>query len=122
GHFLTPEQIERQPGMSVGGLVRGLPGVIVRYIPREGYQVKMRRAGTYVAQGIEECTPTVYIDGTRSMLGMEYVEILFRSEEIAAIEVYSRAIQRPAEFRDMFDTCGAIAIWTKPFESKVKRR
>jgi hypothetical protein len=122
GHFITPAEIERRPGTSVGGLVRGLPGVIVRYVPREGYQVRMRRGATYVMNGIEECTPTLYIDGNRTFLGMEYVETLFRSEEIAGIEVYARAGERPMEFREMFDTCGAIAIWTKPFESKKRGR
>ncbi len=61
GHFLTAEEIARQPETSVGGLVRGLPGVTVRYIPREGYQVRMRRAATDFMRGIEECTPTIYM-------------------------------------------------------------
>jgi hypothetical protein len=122
GHFLTAEEIARQPGTSVGGLVRGLPGVIVRYIPREGYQVKMRRAATAFMSGIEECTPTLYIDGRRSVLGMEFVEGMIRSEEIAGIEVYARASERPMEFREMFDTCGAIALWTKPYQSRTARK
>ncbi len=49
---------------------------------------------------------------------MEFVEGMIRSEEIAGIEVYARASERPMEFREMFDTCGAIALWTKPFQSK----
>lgn len=113
GHFITEEELRRRPGATIGPLVQGLPGLIVRFRP-EGYQVRMRRAATNVLSGIEECSPTVYIDGSRSGLGMEYVEWMFRSGELAGIEVYVRPTERPMEFVDPFNKCGAIAIWTKP--------
>ncbi|MGH7712357.1 MAG: carboxypeptidase regulatory-like domain-containing protein, partial [Gemmatimonadaceae bacterium] len=120
GHFIPPAEIEGRPLASMGRLIQGLPGIIVRCRSR-GCEVSMRRAATYLTSGIEECSPTVYVDGRKSPFSAEDVDIMMSAQDIAAIEVYARPVERPAEFIDPFNKCGVIAIWTKPFEMRSKQ-
>lgn len=104
GHFITPEKIERRPPFDGADLLRGVPGVratrgmlgtTVRYLGGRG--------GT--------CTPTLYIDGVRAQA--ETLEEVVSVDDIAAVELYTRASSTPLEWGGVNGSCGALLVWTK---------
>jgi hypothetical protein len=60
------------------------------------------------------CEPSIYVDGTRSRLSATDLESIYYTDEVAALEVYARASDRPIELQEVSSRCGAIAIWTRP--------
>jgi hypothetical protein len=52
----------------------------------------------------------VYVDRVRDI---EPDFDLLRVDEIAAVEVYPRPAERPFEFADQRNACGAIVVWTR---------
>ena len=64
--------------------------------------------------GKETCFPHVYVDGVRDRIAQTDLDML-RAGDIAAIEVYTREAQLPAEFISLADRqpCGVIAVWRK---------
>jgi hypothetical protein len=118
GHFLLPRDIEmRTASMSLGALLQGVAGVeVIRR--REGTSILMRAAATYVRDGVGYCSPTLYIDGRRTMLSPTDVESFYVAGDLAAVEVYARPTERPVEYQD-FNKCGAIVLWTRPPQREV---
>jgi hypothetical protein len=119
GHFLLPRDIERRGrSTSLGSLLQGIAGVeVIRR--REGTAILMRGAGTYLRQGMGYCSPTLYIDGRRTMLSPSDAESFYVADDLAAIEVYARPMERPMEYQD-FNKCGAIGLWTRPPQQKIR--
>ena len=65
----------------------------------------------------DRCVPTVYVDGHRSMAGNGVaVDELVNGSDIAAVEVYDKPFEAPAEFTPSIQeiNCGVIVIWTRP--------
>ncbi|HXD49609.1 MAG TPA: carboxypeptidase-like regulatory domain-containing protein [Gemmatimonadaceae bacterium] len=60
----------------------------------------------------KRCTPSVWIDGKLSDMDRT---IDIGTEDMAAVEVYTRVMSMPPEFLDHrnHNLCGAIVIWTK---------
>jgi hypothetical protein len=110
GQYMTPAEIERRPLTDLAALLQGRFGVRVERdggIPR----VAMRARG-------RDCAPSLYVDGVMDRSGDWG---FLKSDMIAAIEIYEREAGRPMEFADR-NPCGAVAVWTRPFQPRVKRR
>jgi hypothetical protein len=112
GVFVGPRDIDRFRGMRFSNLVQNIPGVRVSY--NGGFSILMDYTGTDDGQSRGLCVPQMYLDGRRSFYTAAEVEGMYRADELAGVEVYVRAAQRPAEFQDANSHCGAIVVWTRP--------
>lgn len=115
GTFLTSADIEARPNTRLSTLLQDVDGVEVR--PGKGglWQVYMKYLG---GGGTTLCIPTLYVDGLEELSGDFNI---FLSDRIAAVEIYPRAFNRPAEFTDE-NKCGAIVMWTRPHSARAPRR
>jgi hypothetical protein len=89
GRYLSPTDLAQRYAFNVSDFLRHLPP------PRRG---AFGRA----------CT-SYWVDGMR---WRGNVDEFMSPDEVAAIEVYSQAFA-PAEFRDNFDNCRVVVIWSK---------
>lgn len=69
--------------------------------------------------GGSECIPPIYLDGFRFIANGLSIDELVAPEDVAALEVYPRAMQRPAEYTDL-DDCGVLVVWTKRYLGNVR--
>ncbi|MGD2154576.1 MAG: carboxypeptidase regulatory-like domain-containing protein [Gemmatimonadales bacterium] len=101
GHFIDREQIEERSPLYISDLLRGIPGVRVGWTTEGNVQLTM-------GHGMSACEPDLYIDGSPSHAARinDWLPNL-----IEAMEVYSRAFDRPSQFRSR--RCGAILLWTR---------
>ena len=56
------------------------------------------------------CVPDLWLDGMPAPKDFEFNHLV-SGYDIYALEVYTRAVQVPAEFQSM-SGCGAIIVWT----------
>ena len=103
GRFVTSSEIDKLAAAHLTDVLRTVPGVQIDY-SNSRPRVMMRGGGM-----TSTCTPALYVDGVRDISGDFDI---FRTDELAGVEVYNRDTARPAEFSDM-SGCGAIAIWTR---------
>jgi len=63
-------------------------------------------------KGVGRCIPSIWIDGKLSDVDRT---LDIGTEDMAAVEVYTRALTTPGEFLDRRNQnlCGALVIWTK---------
>ena len=104
GYFITRDKIEQLRPFSVTDLLRTVPGLQV--LP------SMRGFGDIV-RTTEGCTPAVYLDGSRFPLMGESIDNIVNPMQLEGIEVYTHAVEVPAEFQGPFANCGVIALWTR---------
>ena len=116
GYFLRPEDLERRPATMLARLVQGFPGVKVSCA--RGECVVTMRGQQSGVDGPAECVPTLWVNGRRDMLG-DFAFLY--SDEISALEVYTRDFGKPPEFNDS-NPCGAVVVWTKPPPPDLQRR
>jgi hypothetical protein len=112
GKFVGPREIDRFRGMRFSNLIQAIPGIRLSY--NNGFSILMDFRGSDDGGSMGLCVPSIFLDGQRSQYSAGEIEGMYRAEEIAGVEVYVRANQRPIEFQDMNSNCGAIAIWTRP--------
>jgi len=109
GHIIQEDEIERRNPMYVSDLLRTIPGVIVMPSRYSSDDVHMRA----IYRGY--CRPSIYIDGAPIINDPSFpLNNLVSTTEIRAMEVYTRSLTTPMEFRGMTTECGAIVIWTGP--------
>jgi hypothetical protein len=128
GTFFGPEDLESRPFTritdvlsQVGGVQTGRPGqeaVLMRqnrvmYTPNDPDGVKLRAT---------VCEPIFFVDGQRSFMTTAEIEAHYRSDEIAAIEVYTRESQFPIEYTTGQRGCGVIGLWTRPPPMRLRKR
>ncbi len=102
GTFLTKEQIDAYFPLSVGDILRNIPGVRLESGEAGGTRVYFTRCSDAVG---------VWLNGVRIRAADHNVALaLIHPKEIAAIEVYRGIAQIPAEYRQ--DNCAAILVWT----------
>ncbi len=118
GYFVGAQEIEMRPISRISSFLQGVPNVEVSY--RGGTSVTMRHAGNVVGS-MQTCTPTFYVDGIKSYLSADELDWYFRSDEVAGIEIYNKELERPIEYQDMMNHCGAVVIWTRPAQPKIKK-
>lgn len=105
GKFLTREQIESKNAAYASDLVRMMPGVTV--MPeRFGHQVLV--SGTIGGK----CRPDIVIDDVRFDATSSTLDDLLSPAEIESMEVYTRDLSAPAQFRSL-SGCGVIVVWTR---------
>ena len=120
GQVRTPEEIARRgANIPLSRLLQDFTSVWVYKVGGGPSRVTMRRSATQVDRmathpGIESCTPSLYVDGRLDRVA-DYD--IYYSDEIAAIEVY-REHDRPFEFADFSNACGAVVIWTRTVPKK----
>ena len=113
-YFPGPEEIERRPLSPLTRLLQGMPGVWV-ICPRYSGGCLVRMRGSPSFYGATDCTPDLWIDGRRDMIGD--FDILW-SDEIAGIEIYPRGTSVPMEFYAA-KRCGAVVVTTRPRPTKL---
>lgn len=107
GHFITPEKIAQAQGMRTSDLLFGIGRVSV-----VADEMGQKRVVMSAPMGM--CSPPLYIDGVRVMIGPEGLDGLVDPFEIEAVEVYRGASELPLQWGGTSaDGCGAIVIWTK---------
>ena len=104
GYFITRDKIEQQRPFRVTDLLRTVPGLQV---------LPSTRGFGDIVRTTEGCTPAVYLDGSRFPLMGESIDDLINPMALEGIEVYSHAVEVPAEFQGPFATCGVIGLWTR---------
>ena len=108
GHYILEADIERRRPMFLTDLLRMVPGVSVMPSRFGGEDVLMR------ADITGRCRPEVFIDGARMFNDPSFpLNSIVATQDIRAVEVYSRSLTVPPEFGSM-SQCGAIVIWTGP--------
>ncbi len=107
GTFLSGAALEKYRFGRLADVLRRVPGVIVDESGSRT-RVMMRGSGTLVDPMF--CTPSLYVD--RGYVGLDDFDQL-RVEDIVAIEVYPRPAERPFEFIDPRNACGAVVVWTR---------
>ena len=142
GHYFDADFFRRS-NVSVGGLLEGVAGVRVnRGTSGRGGPVPMGRLPN---GGL--CNLDVYVDGNyipwASQTGIDDV---INRDDVLAVEVYSSAMDKPPvivgkggaggvgsigtvqlngarlEVGSAFAECGALLVWTKPFEDRSRRK
>lgn len=116
--FLTPQEIEILPSISLPRMIQHMAGVTVECRINIECGVAMR-AGSGLS-GPRYCEPSLWIDGRKDIGGMAGMWNFLYSDDIAAVEVYPSAAQVPSEFYDN-PWCGAVVVWTRPPAPKVRK-
>jgi hypothetical protein len=113
-YFLKPDEMARRGrDMPLSALVDEFPGV--NKVCRGGFcTIQMRRmSSTMTSSGMQNCAPLIYVDGMRDRFVESDPDVL-RAGKIAAIEVYPREANLPAEFTPLASRpCGVIVVWTR---------
>jgi hypothetical protein len=106
GRFMGPEQIARIRPMNATDVLQQVPGLRV-----EGSG--LTRTPTMRGWRGSRCVPTLYVDGHQSTdIG---VDELVSGPDVAAVEVYEKPFEAPAEFMPSSRrlSCGVVVVWTK---------
>ena len=108
GHFITRTQIADRGEPPISALLRGVPGVGIRYTVVAGQYVyyPVIRGG-----GI----PALYVDGARVSLDPEMGRGIdaFLSSDVEVIEVQSGPATTPIGSPGGCGGCGVILLWTR---------
>lgn len=110
GVILDGNTVRERSNLFMTDALRGVSGVTVRQVGGFGQTVWLR------ASNGNECQAGVIFDGAQlppSQAASISIDEIARREDIAAVEVYARPSQVPAEFTSMVAGCGVVAIWTK---------
>jgi Carboxypeptidase regulatory-like domain/TonB-dependent Receptor Plug Domain len=115
GKFFDQDDVARLRPGSVVQLLNRVPGIS---ITGDAFDSALLMRDMYTGG---YCTPTVYIDGVPIRdLTVREVDSWVRPDEIAGMEIYSRAGSAPAEFTRL-DGCGAVVVWTKRPTPRTKK-
>jgi hypothetical protein len=113
GHFVTRERLDAFSSARLVDVLREIPGV----------KMRMMRGGVSTVTLRGSCVPLVFIDGFPAIAGAMDLDMIDLAG-VEGIEVYSGVSTVPAEFTSVrgLDTCGVIAIWSRPFRSRQRRQ
>jgi hypothetical protein len=103
GRYLTREEIEKRPATRLSQLLAGMPGLRVGFDRPGGDEIEF---ATCQSTGV-----SMWVDGQRLSGTVGELLKVITASDIEALEVYPRASQIPAEFRD--SACAAIVMWTR---------
>lgn len=101
GQYLTPEQVESRQTYRIDDVLRALPSVRV---PR------CRGANCLIVPRTSSgCRMSIWVNGQHLRSGgLERVS----SRNLLAVEAYRRRAGTPEPFRDPFNACGSLVLWT----------
>ncbi len=107
GTFLTREDIQTRAAARTSDLLRGLPGVTIRF-QRWGVApaIEMRN-------GFGICEPAIFVDGVRApvLAGGGGLDDFLTPDRIEAVEVYNSFSMAPVQY--ISGHCGVILFWTR---------
>jgi hypothetical protein len=111
GKFFTRAQLDAASGRPLANLLKTDAGAFIASGPRGESQLAMRLP----ASASSPCYAAVVRDGVRiypfANANPPDLDKVF-AEELAGIELYTRAATVPAELRDAA-TCGALVLWSR---------
>jgi len=121
GYFITPEKINRRPLSGFEDLFRvgNVPGVVAAAGPF-GTSVCINRPGPGAGGGGGSgntceppyCDPVVYVDGAQIQV-MGGIEQALDVNDVAGVEVYTRASSTPLMWGGTGSACGVVVFWTR---------
>jgi hypothetical protein len=106
GHFVDSARLEKT-GMTLKAAIGEVPGAYIRLLDRSS---AMSRFVVMLPSGTGRCTANVLVD--RIQIPPESID-LYRTNDIAVIEVYARSAEVPLDLVTKNRECGVVAIWTK---------
>ncbi|HLA13575.1 MAG TPA: carboxypeptidase regulatory-like domain-containing protein, partial [Gemmatimonadaceae bacterium] len=114
GHIVTREKLDQMHSARFVDALRGMPGVSVRTLRGGVVTVSLRGA---------RCAPVFYMDGFPATSGTMDLDMIDLSG-VEGIEVYSGMASIPAEFMISTggESCGVIAVWSRPFRPRPRPR
>jgi len=110
GHFITPEEIRRRNPRYMYDLLRNTPGVRVVGAGMDNTQIEFTNV---VNAGSATCSPSVYVDGMLANTEFGGLESVVSVDQIAGVEVYTRASSVPIQWGGLGSACGVLLIWTR---------
>jgi Carboxypeptidase regulatory-like domain/TonB-dependent Receptor Plug Domain/Gram-negative bacterial TonB protein C-terminal len=114
GHFVTRERLDQMSSGRFIDALREMPGVEMRTLRGGVVTVALRGA---------RCPPVVFIDGFPASAGVMDLDMIDLSG-VEGIEVYYGMASIPPEFQSVQggQSCGVIAIWSRPFRPRARRQ
>ncbi|MGH7502433.1 MAG: TonB-dependent receptor plug domain-containing protein [Longimicrobiales bacterium] len=106
GRFITREDIEARNAARATDLLRGIPGVTIRAVPRRSASLIEMRGG------FGTCRPAIWVDGVlvEQYAGSTPDEFL-APQALEGVEVYTSFANAPAQF--ISGSCGVVLFWTR---------
>jgi len=114
GHFVTRERLDAFSSARFVDVLREIPGVKLRTLRGGVTTVRLRGA---------RCSPLVFLDGFPATAGVMDLDMIDLAS-VEGIEVYSGSASIPAEFASVrgLESCGVIAVWSRPFRNRQRRQ
>ncbi|WP_373058206.1 carboxypeptidase regulatory-like domain-containing protein [Gemmatimonas sp.] len=110
GSFIDENQLNNRSPIFMADIFRTVPGISIATGQSAQGRVLMRgNAGT--------CAPAVFLNGMNVQVPDGNLDAIVNSQEVRAVEVYSRTSNVPAQF-DSRNGCGSIVVWTGPRTSR----
>lgn len=115
GYFFDQKDVERLRPLEITEFLRRVPTLTLS-AGEFDQSVYMR---DFYGDGY--CQPTVFVDGLRlDRLSRRDIDLWVRPEELAGMEVYTRAEQAPPQFTTM-EGCGSLVLWTRRLPRPPRR-
>jgi hypothetical protein len=116
GHHVSPDWIEqrREQVHDVSDYLLGIPGVnMLALADPIGLAGEVQGRVIVLGYGSRMCLPSVYVDGMPTYFGasMQELSMYLGPEDVAAIEVYRRWAEAPAEYGGGRGC--VVLIWTR---------
>ena len=114
GYFVTREKLDRMSSARFVDALRDMPGVSLRTLRGGVATISLRGS---------RCAPVFYMDGFPARAGVMDLDMIDLSG-VEGIEVYAGMSSIPSEFMSVAggETCGVIAVWSRPFRPKARRQ
>jgi hypothetical protein len=120
GHFITPDDIRQRNPRTVEDFFRNAPGIRIVH-GNAGTGIAFRSGTIHGQNAVTDlpgyCKPNVYVDGVLvnadadpPWSGLEGVVDI---DQIAAVELYTRASNVPLQWGGTIAACGVVLIWTR---------
>jgi len=110
GTFIDENQLNSRSPIFMADIFRTLPGVTIATGQSPQGRVLMRASGG-------TCAPAVFLNGMNVQVPDGNLDAIMNSQEVMAVEVYSRTSNVPAQF-DSRNGCGSIVVWTGARKSR----
>ena len=106
GSFIDENQLNARSPIFMADIFRTVPGITIANGQSAQGRVLMRaNRGT--------CAPAVFLNGMNVTVPDGNLDAIMNSQEVMAVEVYSRTSNVPPQF-DSRNGCGSIVVWTGP--------
>jgi hypothetical protein len=104
GSFIDENQLNTRSPIFMADIFRTVPGISIASGQSAQGRVLMRANGG-------TCAPAVFLNGMNVPVPDGNLDAIVNSQEVMAVEVYSRTSSVPPQF-DSRNGCGSIVVWT----------